>query len=363
MITASMASFAQRIIAWQRTHGRHDLPWQGARDAYRIWLSEIMLQQTQVATVIPYYQRLVARYPAVADLAGADEEEVLGLWSGLGYYARARNLHRAARAVVQRFGGAFPTTFEALRTLPGVGRSTAAAIAAFSSGERRAILDGNVRRVLARHAGIAGDPAAAATLTRLWEEAERRLPDAAIEHYTQGVMDLGADVCAPRRPACLVCPVADDCVARREDRVAELPGKRVRAAARRRRIAMLIVLSQREVLLEKRPPTGIWGGLWSLPECDADAKPEGALAAWGVEAAHVEPLERFEHAFTHFTLEVVPWRIRARGRPALAAERRGTWLALSEIRGAALPSPVKRLLASLDPTAADVIPAAHVSSG
>ena len=340
--------FAARVVRWQREHGRRGLPWQGTRDAYRIWLSEIMLQQTQVATVIAYYERFLARFPDVASLAAAEQDQVLALWSGLGYYARARNLHRAAREVLARYGGEFPVTFEALASLPGVGRSTAGAIAAFAAGERRAILDGNVRRVLARHAGIAGDPASAAVMGRMWTEAEARLPAADIERYTQGMMDLGADICAARRPACLQCPVAADCVARIEERIDTLPGKRARAAHRRRRIAMLVVVSRGEVLLEKRPPAGIWGGLWSLPEADAAEEPAEALARdWGIQAAEVQPLEPFAHAFTHFTLDVVPWRITPRKSPRVASERRGAWLPLSELAGAALPSPVRTLLKSV----------------
>ena len=340
--------FAERVVRWQQSHGRRGLPWQGTRDPYRSWLSEVMLQQTQVATVLPYYGRFLARFPSVAALAAAPEDDVLGLWSGLGYYARARNLQRAAREVVERFGGRFPASFDALSSLPGIGRSTAGAIAAFASGERRAILDGNVRRVIARHAGIGGDPSAAAVVARLWEEAEARLPDSGIEAYTQAMMDLGADICAPRRPACLLCPVAADCVARIEERVAELPGKRARAAPKRRRIAMLVVVSRGEVLLEKRPPKGIWGGLWSLPEADCESSPAAALAEqWGIEAADVQPLEPFAHAFTHFTLDVVPWRITPRPGKPLAADRRATWLALGDLAGAALPAPVRVLLRSV----------------
>jgi A/G-specific adenine glycosylase len=340
--------FSARIVRWQRTHGRHGLPWQGTRDAYRIWLSEIMLQQTQVATVIPYYERFVARFPAVADLAAAPEDDVLALWSGLGYYARARNLQRAAREVVARFGGRFPTTFDELVTLPGIGRSTAGAIAAFASGESRAILDGNVRRVLARHAAVEGDPAGAATLARLWVEAEARMPPRDVASYTQGMMDLGAAICLPRKPLCLLCPVSADCRARLEERIEELPGRRVRAAVRRKRIAMLVVLSGGEVLLEKRPPSGIWGGLWSLPETDVAYPPAEALEGeWGLKASQVEALAPFEHAFTHFTLEVEPWRIRVFKAAALAEGKSATWLPLADIAGAALPSPVRKLLAKL----------------
>jgi A/G-specific adenine glycosylase len=342
------ASFAARVVRWQRRHGRHGLPWQGTRDAYLIWLSEVMLQQTQVATVLPYYERFIARFPTAAALAAAHEDEVLALWSGLGYYARARNLHCAARVVVERFGGIFPTRFEDLLELPGIGRSTAGAIAAFASGERRAILDGNVRRVLARHAGIEGDVMSAATLARLWQEAEARLPRSGIEAYTQGMMDLGADLCAARKPACLLCPVAEDCVARRDERVDELPGRRARAAARRRQVAMLVVLSRGEVLLEKRPSSGIWGGLWSLPEAAPDADRDALLRSrYGIDGARIEPLAPFEHAFTHFTLEVTPWRVDVRRTRAITAEKGTTWLALDDLAGAALPSPVKKLLLGL----------------
>ena len=343
--------FAHRVVRWQRLHGRHELPWQGTRDAYRIWLSEVMLQQTQVATVIPYYERFLARFPTVADLARASEEEVLALWSGLGYYARGRNLLHAARVVAQLRGGRFPDRYEDLVELPGVGRSTAGAIAAISTGERRAILDGNVRRVLARHAGIAGDPASAATLAKLWSIAEARLPARDIGAYTQGMMDLGAQVCTARRPACASCPVASDCVARIEDRVALLPGKRVRGVAKRRRIAMLVVLARGEVLLERRAPAGIWGGLWSLPEADAESDPARILARdWGLAASSARALPPFDHAFTHFTLEVQPWLLTPRKPSTLAAQRTATWLALSELDGAALPSPVRKLLKMVSDT-------------
>ena len=338
--------FSLRVVAWQREHGRHDLPWQGTRDAYRIWLSEVMLQQTQVATVLPYFERFMARFPTVRDLAAASEEEVMRLWSGLGYYARARNLHAAAKRVVEAHGGDFPAGFHTLVELPGIGRSTAAAIAAFASGERRAILDGNVRRVLARHAGVEGDPTSAAVQSTLWALAEARLPDEAIEAYTQGMMDLGAGVCTTRNPACLLCPVAADCVARLDDGIAGLPGKRVRRASPRRKVAMLVVLARGEVLLEKRPPKGIWGGLWSLPEAAVDADVATEVSArYGIRDGSLDALPPFEHAFTHFTLEVSPWRITPRKTPVLPAG--ASWLALTDVNGAALPSPVKALLKKL----------------
>jgi A/G-specific adenine glycosylase len=338
----TLPSFASRVIRWQSKHGRHDLPWQGARDAYRIWISEVMLQQTQVTTVIPFYERFIARYPDVASLAAADSDQVLGLWSGLGYYARARNLHAAARKVVAG-SGAFPHSFDALVELPGIGRSSAGAIAAFSSGERRAILDGNVRRVLARHAGIAGSPADAGVSARLWALAESRLPRKGIEGYTQGLMDLGATLCMTRAPACERCPVAHDCVARIEERWHELPGKRRAPTGVRRSLAMLVVIDRGEVLLEKRAASGIWGGLWSLPEAsDSKTVPHIAREVWGLAPSRIKPLDPFEHAFTHFTLEVHPCRVYAT-KPAQMPPN-ALWLPLSELDGAALPSPVKKLL-------------------
>jgi len=334
-------SFAARIARWQAAHGRHDLPWQKSRDPYRIWVSEIMLQQTQVATVIPFYERFIARFPDVVSLAGARDEEVMALWSGLGYYARARNLLAAARHVVAN-GGKFPAAFEALVALPGIGRSTAGAISAFASGERRAILDGNVRRVLARHAGAAGDPASAKVLANLWATAEARLPARGIESYTQGMMDLGATVCSVREPACAKCPVAVDCVAHAEKRWHELPGKRRKAKAQRRATHMLLVIDRGEVLLEKRAAAGIWGGLWSLPEA-ADAESVAKVARyWRLQPKGIEALPAFEHAFTHFTLQITPWRVHARKSDFLPAH--GVWLSLADVEGAALPSPVKKLL-------------------
>ncbi len=338
-----MESFATRIRRWQARHGRHDLPWQRTRDPYRIWVSEIMLQQTQVSTVVGYYERFLARFPGVHALSHATEDEVLALWSGLGYYARARNLLAAASQVAAS-GGVFPADFDSLRKLPGIGRSTAAAIAVFAGGERRAILDGNVRRVLARHAGRSGHAADACWIAGLWDIAEARLPRRGLEGYTQGLMDLGASVCTPRRPACERCPVARDCVALAEGRAERIPAPRPRGAPPRRRVAMLLVVSGARVLLEKRPSRGIWGGLWSLPQLEPGACARRALARdWGLDADRVDALEPFEHAFTHFTLEVQPWRVSLKGcddlgRPGAA------WQALCDIEGTALPAPVRRLI-------------------
>jgi A/G-specific adenine glycosylase len=338
-------SFASRLIAWQRQHGRRDLPWQRTRDPYRIWLSEIMLQQTQVATVIPYYQRFVAAFPDVASLDAAPVERVLELWSGLGYYRRAHLAHRAARAIVAEHGGTLPRDAAALARLPGIGRSTAAAIAAFAFGARSAILDGNVKRVLARHAGIAGFPGEAKVERALWQRSEALLPDKDIETYTQALMDLGATVCLRGEPRCDVCPVAGDCVARREGRIGELPAPRPRKALPQRSITVLLLERQGEVLLEKRAPTGIWAGLWSLPElavgADAVAHCRTRFAA---RVATQLPLPAIEHGFTHFHLTLHPQPCAVHDWPRRTEEPGLLWLPLADAASAALPAPIKKLL-------------------
>ena len=360
---------ASRLIEWQRLHGRHDLPWQNTRDAYRIWLSEVMLQQTQVDTVKPYYLRFVARFPDVASLAAAQPDEVMALWSGLGYYGRARNLHRCAREVVARHGGAFPDDPQQLARLPGIGRSTAAAIAVFAFGRRAAILDGNVRRVLCRHAGVRGYPGERAVENELWRIAEAALPQHDIERYTQGLMDLGATLCVRARPGCAACPLSADCRALREGTVAQLPTPRPKRSVPLRRCAMFVIRRGDEVLLERRSPSGVWGGLWSLPEFElapaaaGQAPVDGAAVASGLPdcaslAREVErrfglrvtpprPLPPFDHAFTHFRLRVQPLACEPL-TAGVAAEAPGlVWLALDDTPGAALPRPVKTLLQSL----------------
>ena len=347
-------SFAERLVAWQRRHGRHDLPWQASRDPYRVWLSEIMLQQTQVATVIPYFERFLERFPTLAALAAADEDDVLRLWSGLGYYSRARNLHRAAQTVVASHGGEFPRDPETIAQLPGVGRSTAAAIAVFAFGARAAILDGNVKRVLARCFGLDGDPAAAATQRRWWNQAEALLPQKEVAAYTQALMDLGATVCTRSKPRCGACPVVDLCVARATDRIAALPAARRRRALPEKAVRWLVVTSGAEVLLEKRPATGVWGGLWSFPELPPAGDAASGLPAWlGADAATPVALAPVRHTFTHFRLHAQPLRVELARRPRQAAEPGRVWIALADAAGAALPTPVRRLLVglggSLDP--------------
>jgi A/G-specific adenine glycosylase len=340
-----MNSYAARLVAWQKQRGRHDLPWQNTRDPYRIWLSEIMLQQTQVTTVIPYYRRFLAALPDVRALAAAPLVEVLQLWSGLGYYRRAHLLHRAAQVVVADRAGIFPATARDLAALPGIGRSTAAAIAAFAFGERGAILDGNVKRVLARHQGVDGFPGDPAVERMLWQRAEALLPQRDIEGYTQALMDLGATVCLRREARCTACPVAVDCVAHREQRVAEVPAPRPKRTLPRRAVDVLLIERQGEVLLERRPATGIWAGLWSLPEIDAGGDPaQLCLARVGAAVSPGAPLPAIEHAFTHFRLTLTPRPCTVERWPKRAEEPGLLWLSLAETHGAALPAPIKALL-------------------
>jgi len=336
--------FAGRLLRWQRTHGRRGLPWQASRDPYRIWLSEIMLQQTQVATVIPYYERFLERFPDAASLARAPLDEVMRLWSGLGYYSRARSLHAAARAVGAQ-GGRFPRTRAALEDLPGVGRSTAAAIASLAYGAREAILDGNVKRVLARHFAVAGEPGEPKVARELWALAESLLPERDNARYTQALMDLGATVCRPRAPECGRCPVALTCAARRDDAIERYPGRKARKALPVKRTAMLLLVHHGRVLLEKRPPSGIWGGLWSLPEMRSGVDPAAYCEMrYGARLASVEKLRPLTHGFTHFSLRIRPVRCQVGTLEPRAAEPGYTWLEPAEAASGAVPAPVRRLL-------------------
>jgi len=302
-----MDAFAYRLLAWWDEHGRHDLPWQHPREPWRVWVAEVMLQQTQVATVIPYFARFIARFPDIATLAAADEDEVLAHWAGLGYYCRARHLHAAAKQVVEHHGGAFPRDIEAAMALPGIGRSTAGAILAQSFGLPHAILDGNVKRVLARYHGIAGWPGDGAVERQLWQLAEAHTPRQRVADYTQAIMDLGATLCTPRAPACNRCPQAEDCVARKEGRTQELPAPRPRKALPVRRTVMLLIEAEAGVLLERRPPVGVWPGLYSLPEC-APEELAHCEARLGITIG--EPLPPLRHTFSHYHLDIEPRRAR-----------------------------------------------------
>ncbi len=343
-----MSTLAERVIAWQRQHGRHDLPWQGTRDPYPVWLSEIMLQQTQVAAVIPYYQRFMTRFPDVASLASAGQDDVLAFWSGLGYYARARNLHRAARIVVEQHAGVFPGHLEAIAALPGIGRSTAAAIAVFVSGARQPILDGNVKRVLARCFGISGYPGEKKIENFMWELAAGLLPERDVEAYTQGLMDLGAGICTRHRPRCGVCPLAVECAARRENRISELPSPRPRKPVPEKSTVMLILQRNGEVLLEKRPEPGIWGGLWSFPEV-SDASQAATLlhGRFGAAVKADGILPAIRHGFTHFSLTITPTLLRVTRIEPRAQSPGHVWLTIEDAIGAAVPAPVRAILRRL----------------
>jgi len=343
-----LRTFSERIVAWQRAHGRHDLPWQNTRDPYRIWLSEIMLQQTQVTAVIPYYARFLAAFPDVAALARAPLDRVLELWSGLGYYRRAHYLHAAAVKVLHDHAGTFPRDAATLETLAGIGRSTAAAIAVFASGERAAILDGNVKRVLARHAGVEGWPGTPKVEAVLWQVAEQRLSAADVESYTQGLMDLGATICARSSPRCTACPVADDCVALRENRIAHLPAARPRKVLPQREVRLMLLEHEGHFLFEKRAPLGIWGGLWSLPECAlADDVEVLVRTRFGATIDGSEALPAIAHGFTHFALTMHPQRMQVKRWPSGVAAPGWQWLDPVAARDAALPAPIKVLMRSL----------------
>jgi A/G-specific adenine glycosylase len=337
--------FATRVVRWQRTHGRNDLPWQNTRDPYRVWLSEIMLQQTQVATVLDYYARFLARFPDVRALAQADIDDVLGLWSGLGYYSRARNLHACAREVVDVHGGEFPRTAQVLQTLPGIGRSTAAAIASFCFGERVAILDGNVKRVLTRVLGFDADLANAANEKQLWLHATALLPQHAIAQtmprYTQGLMDLGATICSSRKPSCLLCPVQALCVALREGDCESYP---VKTRKLKRSAQSLWVLFARlrdgSIWLERRPSSGIWGGLYCPPVFETREALAAALPAHAQGTLREET--PFVHVLTHKDLHLHPV-MAALPKSALRTAP-GGWFGPSDWPSLGLPAPVRKLL-------------------
>jgi A/G-specific adenine glycosylase len=339
--------FAQSLMRWQRQHGRLDLPWQNTRDPYRIWLSEVMLQQTQVATVIPYYQRFLDRFPDVHALARADRDEVLALWSGLGYYSRARNLHKAAMEVAAM--GGFPKTREGLEALPGVGRSTAAAIAVFSEGCREAILDGNVKRVLARHFAIEGFPGTTAVMERLWNLAESLLPAKGMETYTQALMDLGATLCLRSNPRCEQCPVHASCQALASGSIDQFPGKRGRKPTPRKSTVMPILLYQGKVMLVKRPEQGIWGGLSCFPEFSSLAEALSEIPSrYGCELGSQRALPVLQHAFTHFSLSINAVVCEVRKLQSRAAQPGVVWLPVGKALVASIPTPVRTLLTALE---------------
>lgn len=343
----SAEGFAHRALHWFDRHGRHDLPWQHPRTPYRVWVSEIMLQQTQVATVIPYFERFMARFPDVGSLAVAAVDDVLAQWSGLGYYARGRNLHACAQALMQCHGGVFPQTIDAWMALPGIGRSTAGAIVAQAFDRPAAVLDGNVRRVLARHAGIEGWPGQPAVLTRLWQVAEARLPTARHADYAQAMMDLGHRVCTARRPACGPCPLREDCYALHHDAQGRLPAARPRRSRPRRAAWLAVVRNESgQLWLERRPPRGIWGGLWCPPVLEGAAAYEEWRSTWpGLQMAAGDGTT-VHHAFTHFELALTVREGQATGA---APGVDGAWSTIEDALQRGLPAPVRRVLQTLTP--------------
>ena len=342
-----MASdFAARVLNWYDDHGRKNLPWQRDRDPYRIWVSEIMLQQTQVQTVIPYFEKFMQSFPMVVDLADAPIDAVLHHWSGLGYYARARNLHRAAEIIRDEHDGKFPSNFEAVEALPGIGRSTAGAILSLAFDQRHAILDGNEKRVLARHAAIEGWPGKNAVAKKLWGLAETRTPGARVAAYTQAIMDLGATLCTRSSPTCESCPVASDCQARLSDAVANFPGKKPKKAKPLKQTTMLMAVADGAVYLERRPASGIWGGLWSLPEVqDANDWCDRKLST---KALNVESWGTLRHSFSHYDLDISPVVVHLDGESSKVADGDGsTWYRLSETPPGGIAAPVRKLIDGL----------------
>jgi A/G-specific adenine glycosylase len=337
------ANFALTVLAWFDQHGRKHLPWQQDINAYRVWVSEIMLQQTQVATVIPYFERFMARFPTVADLAAAPIDEVLHLWTGLGYYARARNLHKAAGQVVAEFGGQFPSSVAALSSLSGIGRSTAGAISAIAFGQRAAILDGNVKRVLARYHGVPGWPGQTAVANQLWALAEAATPNQRCADYTQAMMDLGATLCTRSKPDCARCPLLGGCVAHGSGQIAELPGKKPRKALPEKAVQFLMLRNhQGEVLLEQRPAAGIWGGLWSFPEIALEISASDYAEHHYGDVAAVSPLGAWRHTFSHYHLHINPVLVQLSTEVPRIADRQARWIRPDTPGTLGLAAPVSR---------------------
>jgi A/G-specific adenine glycosylase len=346
-VSSSPEEFPERLLAWFERHGRKNLPWQQDPTAYRAWVSEVMLQQTQVATVIPYFERFTARFPTVQSLADAPLDAVLHLWTGLGYYARARNLHACAKVLATQYDGEFPDDIDLLTALPGIGRSTAGAVLALARGQRHPILDGNVKRVLTRVFGIDGDPGTASVLKALWLQAERCTPHERLSAYTQAIMDLGATVCTRTRPACSVCPMSAACVAARDGRQAQLPGRKQRRLRKAREATLLIAETGKQttlaVLLERRPAPGVWGGLWSPPQFDNESS---ALEWCRREIGDVELTQRLapiDHAFTHFDLRLNPIRVRCEPNLSVSDGNDRLWYVLRAPAQIGLPQPIAQL--------------------
>lgn len=342
--------FARAVIAWHGQHGRHDLPWQNPATPYRVWVSEVMLQQTQVATVIPYFHRFMARFPTLAELARSELDEVLHLWTGLGYYARARHLHQSARRIDSDGGGRFPRTIDQLLQLPGIGRSTAGAILSLALGQRHPILDGNVKRVLARYYAVTGWPSQAEVQRRLWALAERHTPRERVADYNQGMMDLGASLCVRARPRCEHCPLAPSCAARRLARQRQFPEPRPAKLKPVRQTRMLLLQQADQVLLVRRPPIGVWGGLWGPPECELEADYTAVCRQrFGLRIGPAQPWPVRRHTFSHFHLEIHPLHARVQTEdPGVMDSPGHLWYNEHSSNRCGLAAPVRRLLQDLE---------------
>ena len=344
-----MTDFAARVLDWFDDHGRKDLPWQQGVTPYRVWVSEIMLQQTQVQTVIPYFETFMQRFPSIEALASAEQDEVLSHWSGLGYYARARNLHKAAQLVYREHAGEFPTEFDDVVALPGIGRSTAGAILSLACGQRHAILDGNVKRVLARHDAIEGWPGNTKVATELWAASEERTPDKRCAHYNQAMMDLGATLCTRTKPDCDACPVNVDCVAFKQDAIANFPGRKPKKKKPLRTTVMVLANVDDLVYLERRPEVGIWGGLWSLPELGEQTLGDWVDKALGGTTYDTEEWQVLRHSFSHYDLDIQPIVVRGAAFASTVADSSAaTWYKLNEAPPGGIAAPVKLLLDQLE---------------
>ena len=343
-----MTDFSARLLDWFDAHGRKDLPWQTPKNPYRTWVSEIMLQQTQVQTVIPYFERFVRRFPDVTALADAEQDKVLQHWSGLGYYARARNLHRAAQVIRDDYAGQFPGTLEEVMALPGVGRSTAGAILALSMNQRHPILDGNVKRVLARHEAVAGWPGTTSVASRLWEIAERNTPHERVADYTQAIMDLGATLCTRSNPACDRCPVAADCEALSLGSVTELPGRKPKKEKPLRATTMVLACHDGHIYLERRPESGIWGGLWSLPEVNGTSVEGWCRERLAGTPGQIESWQVLRHSFSHYDLDIQPIVVRIEAPLSKVADFADAgWHPLDNELPGGVAAPVSKLIEQL----------------
>lgn len=343
-----VSDFATRVLDWYEVHGRKDLPWQQQVNPYRVWVSEIMLQQTQVQTVIPYFEKFMQRFPDVASLADAEQDEVLSHWSGLGYYARARNLHKAAQQVCHDHGGRFPESFDDVVALPGIGRSTAGAILSLALGQRHAILDGNVKRVLARHDAIEGWPGTGKVADALWAVAERNTPASRVGEYTQAIMDLGATLCTRSKPSCECCPVSDGCVAYGRGTVELFPGKKPKVSKPLRTTTMVLASMDGQVYLERRPESGIWGGLWSLPELGERSLDDWCDHELGGVAEETHPWSVMRHSFSHYDLDIQPIVVRIRTPASKVSDADvKTWHRLDAAPPGGLAAPVRKLIEQL----------------